>query len=928
MSRNAASHEPLHPPRKTSLSNPLSQASRRQYKDLSKLLVGDGDIQTEAAVNDDGRVDIRIDHCSEYLRDHVLPIIQCPKAQTKRFQAGQPTLPPSITRGRDGLPPPRMNIAIHVVGSRGDVQPFVSLGQVLREKYGHRVRLATHPNFKSFVEENGLEFFSIGEDPAELMAFMVKNPGLLPNIGTLKSGDIGRRRRGMYEVMKGCWRSCIETGNGMEDVDYSRIFTGPSEHLDRPFIADAIIANPPSFAHVHCAERLGIPLHLMFTMPWSPTQSFPHPLSTIHHSNTEPSMANLISYALVDIMTWQGLGGVVNRFRTKTLHLEPVSLMWAPGMISRLRIPFTYCWSPALIPKPEDWGSHIFLSGFYFLSLGSSYDPDTKLRAFLESGHPPVYVGFGSIVVDEPDVMTKIIFEATKKAGVRALVSKGWGGLGTDELDIPNNICMIGDVPHDWLFKHVSAVVHHGGAGTTAAGILAGCPTVVIPFFGDQPFWGAMIERAGAGPAPVPYKKLTADALAAGILKAIEPGTVENAKKLSEALLKDQGAITGAKSFHNMLDLDNQRCLVCPKRVAVARVRRTNIRLSALATIVLGDEGLLKASDLKMYRPCEYNTGAEPWDPVTGGAAALLGTISSLMIGMADVPFEIINKLKSRVHNSHEDRASRFQSTTSNPGADLGVANQRTEQASSKNTRLTETSTIHATDPYRSGSNSSHHEERDNEQHLVDPEPVTHNITICSIVKPRHKHLMNPRDRAVYKAVEMGDQGISNVAITVMRPPMDLILAVSRGCHNAPKQYGDDTVRQLDDVNDFKSGVVTAGKQFGLGWYDGIAGVVTQPYRGGVEHGAKGFLAGILKGAGGLILKPSIFGLGGYTLQGIYREIQEHMGEQMHRYAVAARITQGHEDWETSTPEERRHIIDNYNMIKNDPLLKKREHLF
>lgn len=226
------------------------------------------------------------------------------------------------------------------------------------------------------------------------------------------------------------------------------------------------------------------------------------------------------------------------------------------------------------------------------------------------------------------------------------------------------------------------------------------------------------------------------------------------------------------------------------------------------------------------------------------------------MVGIADVPFEIINKFKTRVHNSHADRASSFPSTTSNPGADLGLANQRTEQAGSGHTNLTEASTIYATDAYRSGSNR-HYEERDDAHDLVDPEPVTHNITICSIVKPRHKHLMNPKDRAVYKAVELGDQGISNVAITLMRPPMDLILALARGCHNAPKQYGDDTVRPLDDVNDFKSGVATAGKEFGLGWYDGITGLVTQPYRGVAKHGAKGFLAGIYKGASGLILKPS-----------------------------------------------------------------------
>jgi hypothetical protein len=235
-----------------------------------------------------------------------------------------------------------MNIVIHVVGSRGDVQPFVSLGKVLHEKYGHRVRLATHPTFKTFVEENGLEFFSIGGDPAELMAFMVKNPGLMPGLDSLKSGDVGQRRKGMYQIVKGCWRSCIEAGNGLDDVDYTKIHD--KDAPIRPFIADAIIANPPSFAHIHCAERLGIPLHLMFTMPWSPTQSFPHPLTTIHSSNAEPNITNLVSYALVEMMTWQGLGDVMNRFRTKTLGLEPVSLMWAPGMASRLRIPFTYCW--------------------------------------------------------------------------------------------------------------------------------------------------------------------------------------------------------------------------------------------------------------------------------------------------------------------------------------------------------------------------------------------------------------------------------------------------------------------------------------------------------------------------------------------------------------------------------------------------------
>ena len=174
----------------------------------------------------------------------------------------------TIERG----PPPPMNVVIHVVGSRGDVQPFVALGLVLKETYGHRVRLATHETFRGFVEENGLEFFSIGGDPAELMAFMVKNPGLMPGIESLKSGDVGKRRKGMYEIIQGCWRSCFEAGDGtglkVSDDHLDSLDRGlPTEGEDypTPFVADAIIANPPSFAHIHCAEKLGIPLHLMFT---------------------------------------------------------------------------------------------------------------------------------------------------------------------------------------------------------------------------------------------------------------------------------------------------------------------------------------------------------------------------------------------------------------------------------------------------------------------------------------------------------------------------------------------------------------------------------------------------------------------------------------------------------------------------------------
>lgn len=190
-------------------------------------------------------------------------------ASSKRL-GHDPSVPPNLSRKPGEKKCPPLNVVIHVVGSRGDVQPFVALGKVLKEQHGHRVRLATHPVFRDFVTENGLEFFDIAGDPAELMAFMVKNPGLMPGFDTMRSGDIGRRRREIGNMIRRCWRSCIETGDGSgveasdKNIgDLSQMSTGQTH--DRPFVADAIIANPPSFAHVHCAEKLGIPLHMMFT---------------------------------------------------------------------------------------------------------------------------------------------------------------------------------------------------------------------------------------------------------------------------------------------------------------------------------------------------------------------------------------------------------------------------------------------------------------------------------------------------------------------------------------------------------------------------------------------------------------------------------------------------------------------------------------
>jgi hypothetical protein len=231
------------------------------------------EVDTNAVVTEDGRVNIRINQKSRRLSQLFTPQINNQISQIENDPSPPPPYIPESLGGVPGQdPPPPLNLVIMVVGSRGDVQPFVALGKVLKETYGHRVRLATHPVFKDFVAENGLEFFSIGGDPAELMAFMVKNPGLMPGFDVMRSGDIGNRRKGIAEILSGTWRACIETGDGLgidplkQTVEeWTGAEEGLPEPLKRPFVADAIIANPPSFGHIHCAEKLGIPLHMMFT---------------------------------------------------------------------------------------------------------------------------------------------------------------------------------------------------------------------------------------------------------------------------------------------------------------------------------------------------------------------------------------------------------------------------------------------------------------------------------------------------------------------------------------------------------------------------------------------------------------------------------------------------------------------------------------
>lgn len=237
------------------------------------------------------------------------------------------------------------------------------------------------------------------------------------------------------------------------------------------------------------------------------------------------------------------------------------------------------------------------MPGFYLLNRTTEYVPDPALAAFLLAGSTPIYVGFGSIVIDDPGVLTKTVFDAIEMVGVRAVVSKGWGGLGSQQL--PSNVFLIGDVPHDWLFRRVFAVVHHGGAGTTAAAMAAGKPSVIVPFFGDQFFWGAMVQKVGAGPKPIPGKELTATFLAAAIIEVLHPALLDRADVLGKVIDGEKGTDAGCVSLHQQMDAQCLRCSLAPNRVAVWRVKK-GICLSAFAATVVLDARILRTQDLKL----------------------------------------------------------------------------------------------------------------------------------------------------------------------------------------------------------------------------------------------------------------------------------------------------------------------------------------
>jgi sterol 3beta-glucosyltransferase len=186
-----------------------------------------------------------------------------------------------------------------------------------------------------------------------------------------------------------------------------------------------------------------------------------------------------------------------------------------PPLSSRQRYPVLYGYSPAVLPKPEDWDDSLHVTGYWFLDSPSDWQPPAALVDFLKAGPPPVYAGFGSMAGSDPDALSAMVVEALARVKQRGILASGWGGLA--HANLPDHVIAVESVPHDWLFPQMAAVVHHGGAGTTATGLRVGVPSIVVPFLADQFFWGQRVAQLGVGSNPIPRQQLTVQRLAAAI---------------------------------------------------------------------------------------------------------------------------------------------------------------------------------------------------------------------------------------------------------------------------------------------------------------------------------------------------------------------------------------------------------------------------
>ena len=386
-------------------------------------------------------------------------------------------------------------ILILTYGTRGDVEPLLALALGLKRS-GMSVAIATSTRYAGWIGERGIAALPVSDD---LLAMMDTPDGRM-----LVEGGAGTVAR-------------IKTGLRMQKhampINVRMLFE--SAEAAEAFRPDLIVYHPKMFAGPHIAEKLAVPAVMAVFQPlFVPTAEFP--LAGL------PALPvpgwNRLSYRVVPL-SMRYYRKHINTFRRERLGLGPVGAGWAVAMPPGAgRIPVLHAVSPHVIPRPADWPDHARLTGYWPLDPGTHFQPPAPLQAFLQAGPPPVYAGFGSMPSADPAALASLLSEAFRQAGVRGIIGAGWAGLDTTASD---DIYVMPPVPHGWLFPQTAAIIHHGGAGTTAAAFRAGVPSVICPFIGDQPFWARRAHELGVAPPPLPRSKLTAAGLAASIREAV-----------------------------------------------------------------------------------------------------------------------------------------------------------------------------------------------------------------------------------------------------------------------------------------------------------------------------------------------------------------------------------------------------------------------
>lgn len=281
-----------------------------------------------------------------------------------------------------------------------------------------------------------------------------------------------------------------------------------------------------------------LPLFRVAFCPLDPTKEFP--------AMTAPYLGgfglyNRFTFWMGDRLWSHATRKLCNDWREE-LGLERVPFGQFPyRKLHGKEIPTLYAYSSLISPKPKEYKEYHHLTGFWINELEEEYVPDKGLQEFLDKGEKPIYIGFGSIVGKDFKKLFDIVMESLRITGKRAILSSGWGSL--EGVDVPDTVYQIKSVPHEWLFTKVAAVIHHGGAGTTAAGVRAGIPSVIVPFGGDQPFWGRQLHKMNIGTKPILRKHLTVKRLSDAIMEVTtNQEMIAEAKLVGQKLREENGA--------------------------------------------------------------------------------------------------------------------------------------------------------------------------------------------------------------------------------------------------------------------------------------------------------------------------------------------------------------------------------------------------